>query len=84
MEFFLTCEIFYYLLLIFRVDSIKVGCVSLMAIDFFPEGGLFWRQIFHRGYDQYAVGVSENWAGPQMPTTKNIERQMVSVGDPNS
>ena len=24
------------------------------------------------------------WAGPQMPTTKNIERQMVSVGDPIS
>ena len=24
------------------------------------------------------------WAGPQMPTTRNIERQMVSVGDPIS
>ena len=46
--------------------------------DMFKKRGQFWdvRLLVFR--------LREGWAGPQMPTTKNIERQMFSVGDPIS
>ena len=42
------------------------------------------KRIIFQKSNQLKNKDKNNWAGPQMPTTKNIERQMVSVGDPIS
>ena len=46
------------------------------------ERSVSW--LLAKNLSNYFIYLNKKWAGPQTPTTKNIERQMVTVGDPIS